>query len=266
MKNDLWKNEEIKAAIPAFLKLYAKKPIADNEGGMNSPHMFATWFILKKIEPKYIIESGVYKGQSTWLFENTVPDSKIFSIDINLNQRKYISEQITYFEKDFNKIEWSFIPDKENAVLFFDDHQNAFERVLSAHAMGFKKFIFEDNYPPGKGDSYSLKQVFEFSGFKPVNVIPRTFKALIKFALNFIKASIIIEPNQKDAKLLNEIGKTYFTFPPVFTNPFTRWGDEWNNKSYITPEPLFKLVENDSLRIFKKEAGDYNWLCYFELK
>lgn len=265
IKNDLWSSEEIKATIPDFLTLYAHRPIIDNDGGMNSLHMFAAWFLLKKLRPKYIIESGVYKGQGTWLFENTLPDSKVFSIDINLKQREYISETVSYFEKDFNKIDWSVIPDKENAILFFDDHQNAFERVLSGHSLGFKKFIFEDNYPSGQGDCYSLKQVFEYSGFEPVVPKLRNLKALIKFVLSYNKPKIV-RPNHVDARLLNEIGKLYFVFPPVFKNLTTRWGDDWNDKDYPTPKPLFISVEKEYLRIFKDEAVDYNWFCYFELK
>ena len=35
-----WTYEEMKAAIPEFLELYAKKPVNDNTGGMKTPHMF----------------------------------------------------------------------------------------------------------------------------------------------------------------------------------------------------------------------------------
>lgn len=55
-------NEEIRNSIPEFLTLYEKRPMKDNAGGMSSPHMFATWFMLKKLQPKYVIESGVWRG------------------------------------------------------------------------------------------------------------------------------------------------------------------------------------------------------------
>ena len=53
--------------------------------------MFATFFILKKLNPSFVIESGVFRGQSTWLIENALPNSEILSIDIDLSKRKYIS-------------------------------------------------------------------------------------------------------------------------------------------------------------------------------
>ena len=56
-------------------------------------HMFATYFILRKINPPFVMESGVFKSQSTWLIEKTLPNTKILSIDIDLNQREYISKK-----------------------------------------------------------------------------------------------------------------------------------------------------------------------------
>ena len=61
--------------------------------------------MLKKKNPKNVIESGIWKGQGTWLIENTLPNATIFSIDIDLSIREYISEKVRYFEKDFNEID-----------------------------------------------------------------------------------------------------------------------------------------------------------------
>ena len=89
-----WKNDEIIKSLDTFQKIYESRPIKNNIGGMLFPHMFATYFILKKINPPFIIESGVFKGQSTWLIEKTLPDSKILSIDIDLTNREYIQKLV----------------------------------------------------------------------------------------------------------------------------------------------------------------------------
>ena len=70
-----------------FEKLYEQRPIKNNIHGMRFQHMFATYFILKKLKPSFVIESGVFRGQSTWLIENTLPQANILSIDIDLSQR-----------------------------------------------------------------------------------------------------------------------------------------------------------------------------------
>ena len=72
---------------------------------MQFSSMFYFYFILKNKKPSFVIESGVYKGQSTWLIENTLPESEILSIDIDLNQREYISNKAKYSSVDFN-IDW----------------------------------------------------------------------------------------------------------------------------------------------------------------
>ena len=82
-----WNKEDILEELKLFIELYKNRPIKTNIHGMMFPHMFAVFFILRKLKPEFIIESGVYKGQSTWLIEKTLPQTEILSIDINLKQR-----------------------------------------------------------------------------------------------------------------------------------------------------------------------------------
>ena len=96
-----WNSNEIIEEIKNFLEIYENRPIKNNKNGMRFPHMFATYFILKKIKPSFVVESGVFKGQSTWLIENTLPNADILSIDIDLNQREYVSKKVTYSDIDF---------------------------------------------------------------------------------------------------------------------------------------------------------------------
>ena len=42
------------------------------------------------------IESGVFKGQTSWLIEKVLPNSKILSIDPDLSNREYISKKIEF--------------------------------------------------------------------------------------------------------------------------------------------------------------------------
>lgn len=63
-----WDFGDVKTNIKDFLDLYENRPINNNLGGMTSTHLFWTWYAAKKLNAKYIVESGVYKGQGTWLF------------------------------------------------------------------------------------------------------------------------------------------------------------------------------------------------------
>lgn len=259
-----WTYDELRESIPEFLELYKSKPIDDNQGGMKTPHMFATWFMLKRMAPQNIIESGVWKGQGTWLLEKTLPNANIYSIDLNLSIREYVSDKVQYFDKDFSEIDWSNILDKNDTILFFDDHQNAVNRIRQGMEIGFKQFIFEDNYPIKQGDCYSLKKAFQHAGFIP-DTPKLTLKGMIK---NLIKPKKVgkILPGSKDSKYLKSILEVYYEFPPVFKKEVTRWNDEWEDNFYPTPEPLFSNLEHDYLKVFYEEAIFYTWICYAKVK
>jgi len=233
----LWTRNDLINKLEEFSQLYDKRPIKGNPYGMLSPHMFLIWFMLQYLKPKYVIESGVYQGVGTWFFEQAVPNAQIFSIDIDLDSRKYISDNVIYCNKDFTLIDWGkYKIIKEETLCFFDDHQNAFKRTQFAKNNGFKALVFEDNYPLNKGNCHSLKQSF-------------------------------YDNNEKDW-LYNNL-KTYHEMPPVFMSSnhrkFNRWDKDckWN---YPTPKPLYKSVQYDYLQIYYKELLNYTWMCFVELK
>lgn len=261
-----WTRESMLGKLEEFSSLYKKKPISNNLYGMKSPHMFYTWFALQELKPKAIIESGVYLGQGTWLMENACPDAKIHSIDIDLQQIQYKSKLATYYDQDFTKIDWTDLP-KEDTVLFFDDHQNAYERIKTAKWFGFKHLIFEDNYPSSNGDCYSPKKAFMHSGFNFTPPSAKTFKQRIKDLLKGHGQNYEhVSPNDIDAKYLTQNIEVYYEFPPVFKTEQTRWKDDWSEEKYPTPEPLLDSVEKEYQQIFLDEAIHYTWMCYVKLK
>ena len=227
-----WTRDNLRAKLQEFSSLYEKRPIADNRYGMRSPQMFPAWFVMQFLRPTYIIESGTWKGQGTWFCEQASPSSEIHSIDINLESREYISEKVTYHNWDFSWVDWSGISTEE-ALCLFDDHQNAVERVRFAKEQGFRRLMFDDNYPPGQGDCYSLKKAFA--------------------------------EGSEDADYLRSVLRVYYEFPPVFKTRRTRWGDEWRGKKYATPRPLYERVKAPYLQLYLDEAPTYTWICYAEL-
>ena len=135
-------------------------------------HMFYFYLILKNLKPELIIESGVFKGQSTWLIENTLPNSDIISIDIDLKKREYISKKAEYRTIDFKFNEFKNIP--TNSLVFFDDHVNHVDRIKQSNFFGIKNIVLEDNYSSYDGDFQTLKQI---SNDKNVSVCDSPLKA-----------------------------------------------------------------------------------------
>jgi hypothetical protein len=263
-----WTRAEMLSKLEEFTLLYQSRPIRNNSGGMLSPHMFMIWFFLQKLKPKAIIESGVWLGQGTWFFEKACPDTELYCIDPNQKRIRYRSNRAKYFTEDFSALPWEDLP-KEDTLLFFDDHQNAYERLKTAYWFGFRSIIFEDNYPPSCGDFYTIKKIFAGSGFtsKQYKYIWQKYADKFKKIMGMRGSGInIIPPNDVDVHHLREHIEIHYEFPPVFKTEKTRWGKSWDEKIYPTLDPLLHELEHPYQKIFLDEATSYNWMCYLKLK
>jgi len=213
-----WSRDDMRGKLEEFSSLYDDRPIKDNTGGMLSPHMFSIWFALRTLQPKAVIESGVWLGQGTWLFERACPDAQLYCIEPNLDRIQYRSTRAAYFKQDFSTIDWGSLP-KDETLVFFDDHQNAYERLKTVKWFGFTRVIFEDNYPAAQGNCYSLKQVFMHSGLKFTPRSSQSLRAKLKQkarALLGITETKPVEilPNEIDAQYLRQNLEVYWLFRP----------------------------------------------------
>ena len=260
-------------ALDEFASIYDERPIKDNEGGMQAPHLFATWFMAKTLAPEFVIESGVWKGQGTWILEQACPDASIHSLDLNLLKREYVSGKVTYHEKDLAEIDWTVV-DPSKTLVFLDDHQNACSRLQLCKWYGFRDLIFEDNYQPGEGDFYSLKMILAGSGWGRAGVpgsgqqyrslsakIGRKVRSLLR-QLGATNSAAIpqfsrssVPPNDFDAKFMRNNVEVYAEFPPVFAK-----------EGFSAPEPLLDGSSRSRHRIFADQADSYTGICYVRLK
>lgn len=243
-----WSADEIREALDEFYFLYQCRPIRVNDGGMKSSHMLSAWFMIKKLKPEFLIESGVWFGQGTWFFEKASPSTQIISIDPFLEQRQYISDKVEYTTKDFLESDWSHI-NKDNAFVFFDDHQNFLERFKHCCNIGFKRMAWEDNYPYCRGDCLSPKKILSNRDWL-LSVPQQKLRWIPK--------------NDDDFDYLNKNIKTYQEMNPIFRDTLTRWGDEWDDEKYPTNEPLLSFDQAEKYPIYFEERRDYTWLCYIE--
>ncbi len=259
-----WDYERIDDDIIKFMPVYQKRPIADNRGGMTFVHLFWAWWTVKKLKPKNIIESGVYKGQGTWVFRQALPDVRIFSIDPDLDQREWIDEKAEYFTEDFSMINWSQRLDPEETLCFFDDHQNAYHRLMQMKWMGFKIAMFEDNYPARQGDCYSIKKILTGKGFK--GCTQRSFsEKVLRKVMNKASSENEIKPNQCHSFYVHQNIKTYTTLPPLYKTELTRWGDAWEDEEYLTGKSVASEKVLNEFPVIMEEAKGYNWICFVEL-
>lgn len=269
----------LRSLVNEFLEIYELRPILDNHGGMTFNHSFAVWAILKTMNPKFVIESGVYRGHSTWLIEQACPSAKLFCLDLDFSNLLYKSGSAVYIQRDLTQVDWSAITPKDT-VVFFDDHMNALARLKELWWLGFCHAIFEDNWPVGQGDSYSMRQLFAGAGapelqmsdaHKPKRVIAKIRQALkTKFIWGLgANQTRLVPPNIHDSANLQKRLSRYVEFPPVCVRQTNNWGDPWHEGD-LPPDAL--LDESECLQISNhlvsatQRALAYAHICYVHLK
>lgn len=144
VKIGLKQSNNIKSLIKEYDKIYYNSPLKNNDGGMGYNNGLITYLIVRTINPKTIIESGVWRGFTTFLFHKaTRIKTKIYSFDINLSNIEYRSKKSEYFEKD---IENEKNIDFSNFDLaFFDDHVSHYDRILFCIKNKIKFVILDDD-------------------------------------------------------------------------------------------------------------------------
>ena len=240
--------------IEEFAEIYKSRPVKDNSGGMGFNHSYGLWKILRDRQPNVVMESGVHKGHSTWVIEQAVPEAQVFCFDISLANRHYLSTRAHYVESDFREFDWSQV-DLTNSIAFFDDHFNNLERAKDAYWFGFQGAIFEDNYPIGEGDSYSIQHLLAGAGFTnlqqskkyrggPLARIKRAGKQIFLESMR-LNQSVLVTPNLVDrANFLARVEEVN-VFPPVWLPTQSHFGKPWNVIPHLEP--------------FLNEPLDYSW-------
>ncbi len=254
----------LQSELEAFQAIYSTRPIKDNSGGMGFNHSFALWKMLRLLKPELVVESGIWKGHSTWLIEIAVPNTKIISFDPDLSMRQYISPNVIYAENDFQYYDWSR-ENLEHSLIFFDDHQNSYSRILLAYFFGFKKIIFEDNYSINQGDFYSLIHLFSNSGFPDIQMSKnhrKSLRTIVKRAwympvLRRIGShqNWIVAENTFDSKNIKNRMSQMLTFPRILESDGTVANE------FVDSAPDF-IVQN----FINKNEFTYNNFTFLELK
>lgn len=275
----------VRPFVDDFIDLYRSRPILRNAGGMGLNHCFGLYALLRLTNPGVVIESGVWRGQSTWLIEMAAPGARIVCLDPRPDLREYTSARATYLTDDFAMVDWSEV-DAEDSLCFFDDHQNAYSRLMEMRWWGFRRAIFEDNFPPGQGDSYSLRHAFAEFGHPRIQMseayAPRGRRARRERGLEervlmkyHDRQQMLRRPNAVDATALRRNLEIYWETPALVLNPHTNWGGDWSGPYATATDPLFsRRDESPALATFLAELDEvdarqelqYGYMAYVRLR
>jgi hypothetical protein len=267
----------LKECVGDFIKIYAKRPIPQNTGGMRFNHSFATWFILRSLKPNTVIESGVFRGHSTWLIEQATPAAKLYCLDPNFSNLSYRSSRATYIQRDFAECGWRNV-NRSSTVCFFDDHQNSYQRLKDMRWAGFTRAIFEDNFPCGEGDFYTLKHMLSGFGHPRLQMSKAYLGDLReqqrRTDLEHVLRSLgprqqrIVPANTDDRDVFEHNCKEYLEFPPVALCDLSMWGTPYQGP-YEAKKPIYSKAELSAelSELMTSDRGefDYSYITYVEL-
>jgi hypothetical protein len=274
-------NDTLLEFLPEFIAIYRRRVLQTNHGGMGFNHSFATFAVARFLTPKHIIESGVYRGHSTWVLEQACPHADIYALDPNPDVRRYTSRRASYSCTDFSSIDWSSI-DRSKTLCFFDDHQSAYARLKDMRWWGFQWGLFDDNYPCGEGDCYSLRHALAGFGHRRINMSRRFAGSPVRRAIRFIdqaallrsydRQEVLRKPNRVDATALQLNIQTVQEIPPVVRYPKTMWGTPWTG-AYASNPPLITAPGKSDFAadLWAFERADpgcmfhYNYICFVGL-
>jgi hypothetical protein len=146
----------IAALAPEWADRLRNRPFVNNNG-MSPDTAFYLYYWIREIAPKLIIESGTWRGFSTWVMRQAAPEAKIISLDpifslgycldaAKIGQVYWPADQ-ERSGSDFSCCGLEFMAKPNPSLVLFDDHQNKIHRLQQAIQKGFQRIIFDDNLP-----------------------------------------------------------------------------------------------------------------------
>jgi hypothetical protein len=111
------------------------------------------FLIARQLQPKVIVESGVYRGSSLFTFRQAVPEAKITAFDVSFANLVSRLEGIDYRERDWGLDNVRAASGSD--LCFFDDHINNCLRIRQSYERGFRHVILDDS--PDLGEIHKFR-------------------------------------------------------------------------------------------------------------
>ena len=127
-----------------FWGLIPSAPVRQRRGGSGFNGALQLYVAMRALRPAFVIESGVFRGLTTWVIRQACPRARIFCHDPDLSGLQYRDADAAYGTGDWSRADWSGI-DPARTVAFFDDHVAQGRRVVEAYALGLTRLLFDDD-------------------------------------------------------------------------------------------------------------------------
>ncbi|ACA20734.1 hypothetical protein M446_6475 [Methylobacterium sp. 4-46] len=131
-------------AIETFWDLIGAAPVAQRRGGNGFNGALCLYVLMRALRPPVVIESGVFRGLTTWITRQACPEAEILCFDPDLSGLRYRDRRARYHAGDWSERDLGGL-DLAEGVGFFDDHISQARRVREARARGLTRLIFDDD-------------------------------------------------------------------------------------------------------------------------
>ena len=275
--------------LDEFLAHYASSDLLrDNVGGQRLSHLFAVWCIARRFRPRFVIESGKYRGLGLYNVRRALgPDAMLFSLDPNVIADTYVDDNANthYFGgadpgnsrasfspfTDIADVDWeAHGVDPAQTLVILDDHMSVPRRVDELYGAGFRRFYVDDNAPRPAGDSLCPKYL---SDPRPP-VAENNFRVPLYDAFGTLTGHATYPELLRLAHAFFARVRTYAEFPPLTLHPgfFAERAKDFRVSSAqevweLTPEPLLTF-RDERLRALDLGYGEsnYYYCAYLELE
>lgn len=267
--------------LPVFMEtVYKKRPLGFanttkfNMGGTGFFHQFYIWMLVRALQPKHIIESGAYNGLGTWQLRQAAPNAQIIVVspqtphiyvDKAPSSRYFTAEHF----RDFATIDWSCVEglDRSRTLVFIDDHQSGYRRMLEAHARGFRDHMYDDNSMPADSDHFSVKGACAASNNTLNGPMPwDDFRGIVHDWGRWKRGLFNVTATQLRhvGRSFSQAVETYSEMPPL-----------WDGRHRAdAPVPIlsadaaakFYEAHRENLRTMRAESIGYNYFLYVRTK
>ena len=132
--------------IAAFAAELPRCPVHQDTGGGGFSAAMLLWATGRMLKPELVVESGVFRGFTTWVFRQASPQARQYAFDISFAERQRVETGVEYHEHDWMSVPLQ-APSGTSALIYFDDHVDQWRRIREAAARGFRYLVFDDSLP-----------------------------------------------------------------------------------------------------------------------
>jgi len=132
--------------IKKFILDLRECPIRQTGGGGGFNTAILLWSVIRILEPALIVESGIFRGFTTWVNKQAAQRAEIHAFDISFAELKIRIPDVQYHQCDWCSYELNARSDC-NSLVYFDDHVNQWKRLTEAAKRGFRYVLFDDSFP-----------------------------------------------------------------------------------------------------------------------